>query len=154
MLAQDDALLGLGSTALTLGDGARAKAVLAGFSTVTIGGLLAAGNMAGVGTIYYPMILLGAGHLAWRASTPTMDATAKATHYPHSCSSSIFISSCSHRARFLSVGKARAANEVAIWPRYRLPNAWAHSLHLHSRRDAHVSCSLAKCFLSVYRSRG
>lgn len=67
VLCQDDALLGLGTTALTLGDGTRAKLVLGGFSSVTIGGLLAAGNAAGVGAIYYPMIALGAGHLAWRA---------------------------------------------------------------------------------------
>lgn len=68
-MSQDDALLGLGSTALTLGDGTKAKLVLGGFSSVTIGGLLAAGNAAGVGDIYYPMIALGAGHLAWRAYT-------------------------------------------------------------------------------------
>ena len=66
-MGQDDALLGLGSTALTLGDGTSAKLILGGFSSVTIAGLLAAGNAAGVGELYYPTIALGAGHLAWRA---------------------------------------------------------------------------------------
>ena len=66
-MGQDDALLGLGSTALTLGDGTSDKLVLGGFSSVTIAGLLAAGNAAGVGELYYPTIALGAGHLAWRA---------------------------------------------------------------------------------------
>jgi hypothetical protein len=42
-------------------------------AAVTIGGLLAAGDAAGVGTAYYPAVGLAGAHLAWRAcpqSTP------------------------------------------------------------------------------------
>lgn len=45
----DDATLGLGSTALTLGEGPRARAALGLFGCATIAGLLMAGRAAGVG---------------------------------------------------------------------------------------------------------
>jgi 4-hydroxybenzoate polyprenyltransferase len=66
---KDDALLGLGSTALTLGDGDQARVVLGGFSALTVAGLVASGSAAGVGWVYYPMVGAGAAQLGWQLAT-------------------------------------------------------------------------------------
>ena len=52
---------------------------------MTIGGLLAAGDAAGVGTAYYPAVGLAGAHLAWRAcpqSTPCAALPRPAPPYP------------------------------------------------------------------------
>ncbi len=64
---EDDAVIGLKSTALRFG--ARTKEWLALFYGLTLGGLALAGALAGVGAIYYVGLVAGAMHLAWQVVT-------------------------------------------------------------------------------------
>ena len=69
----DDSVLGMGSTALTLGDGPGARAALGGFGSLSVAGLVAAGQAAGVGLAFYPLLGLGAAHLVWQVATVDFD---------------------------------------------------------------------------------
>lgn len=76
----DDAKLGLGSTALTLGDGISARIWLAFFGCSTVAGLFAAGHAAGLpvldlqaGSPFTLMLGLVAAHLGWQVATVDFD---------------------------------------------------------------------------------
>jgi 4-hydroxybenzoate polyprenyltransferase len=64
---EDDALIGIKSTALRLGD-ASARWIV-GFFAVTTVGLAVTGVMAGAGVIYYAGIAAGAAHFGWQVAT-------------------------------------------------------------------------------------
>jgi 4-hydroxybenzoate polyprenyltransferase len=64
---EDDAIIGLGSTALRFGGRTREWLVL--FYGLTLLGLAAAGLAAGAGFWYFAGLALGAGQLAWQAAT-------------------------------------------------------------------------------------
>jgi 4-hydroxybenzoate polyprenyltransferase len=68
---EDDALLGLGSTALRLGPATRTW--LAGFYGAMLGGLVLAGWLAGAGVIYVWMLGAVALHLLWQVATIDID---------------------------------------------------------------------------------
>ena len=65
----DDAKLGIGSTALTLGDGEAARKTLAGFAMATIASLGMAGAAVGVHPAYLAALAGGGTHLAWQVGT-------------------------------------------------------------------------------------
>jgi 4-hydroxybenzoate polyprenyltransferase len=60
----DDAKVGIGSTALTLGD--RTKPALAAFAAAQAACLLAAGGAAGCGAAFQAAVAAGAAHQAWQ----------------------------------------------------------------------------------------
>ena len=62
---EDDALVGVKSTALLLGD--RSRPWIAGFYGVAIVLLLLTGYLAGLAWPFYPVLALAAGHLAWQS---------------------------------------------------------------------------------------
>ncbi|WP_029011249.1 4-hydroxybenzoate octaprenyltransferase [Azospirillum halopraeferens] len=64
---EDDARIGVKSTALRLGDSS--KIWIYAFYTLTFGGLLLAGRMAGVGPWFQPVLMLACLHLAWQVAT-------------------------------------------------------------------------------------
>jgi 4-hydroxybenzoate polyprenyltransferase len=64
---EDDALLGLKSTALKFG--ADTKRWLVVFYTLAIIGVIAAGGAAGAGLAFYVIVAAGAGHLVWQIVT-------------------------------------------------------------------------------------
>ena len=64
---EDDALIGLKSTALKLGEDT--KTWLFGFYAAAVALLLAAGYLADMGWPFYPLLALAALHLAWQAAT-------------------------------------------------------------------------------------
>ena len=64
---EDDALLGLKSTALKFG--ADTKRWLVVFYTLAVIGVIAAGGAAGAGLAFYVIVTAGAGHLAWQIVT-------------------------------------------------------------------------------------
>ncbi len=68
---EDDALIGVKSTALKFG--AQTKPWLAGFYTITFGLLASAGWLAGLGWPFYVVLGLAALHLAWQ--TQNVDIT-------------------------------------------------------------------------------
>ncbi|RMF09311.1 MAG: 4-hydroxybenzoate octaprenyltransferase, partial [Alphaproteobacteria bacterium] len=68
---EDDALLGLKSSALKLG--AATRPVLAILYAVTIAGILAAGLSAGAGVIFVAILGVGALQLAWQVTTLDID---------------------------------------------------------------------------------
>ncbi|MDA0305072.1 MAG: 4-hydroxybenzoate octaprenyltransferase [Proteobacteria bacterium] len=68
---EDDALIGVKSTALKFG--AATKPWLAGFYTITLGLLISAGWLAGLGWPFYAALGLAALHLAWQ--TQNVDIT-------------------------------------------------------------------------------
>jgi len=68
---EDDALLGLKSTALKFG--ARTPAWLTGFFTLTIAGLALSGVLAGLGVIYLAALVPAAAHLIWQVRTVDID---------------------------------------------------------------------------------
>ena len=68
---EDDALLGLGSTALGLGEAT--KAWLTGFYALTLAGLALAGWLAGAGLVYLWILASVALHFAWQVSTLDID---------------------------------------------------------------------------------
>ncbi len=67
----DDALLGLKSTALKFGD--KTRSWLAGFFALTIAGLAASGYLAGQGAPFFVGLLAAAAHLAWQVRTIDID---------------------------------------------------------------------------------
>src|SRR5690606_30895404 len=72
---EDDALVGIKSTALRLG--AKSKQWLAGFFAATTSGLVLAGATLGAGEVYYAGIALGAIHFAWQIATLDIDDSAR-----------------------------------------------------------------------------
>ncbi len=64
---EDDALLGLGSTALRFGETTRRWLLL--FYGTTLAGLFAAGWLAGSGLPYFGGVALAAAHFAWQIAT-------------------------------------------------------------------------------------
>jgi len=68
---EDDALLGLKSSALKLGKATRPW--LAVFYTITIMAILAAGLSAGANTIFFAGVAVGGLHLAWQVVTLDVD---------------------------------------------------------------------------------
>ncbi|GBF96715.1 hypothetical protein Rsub_09457 [Raphidocelis subcapitata] len=60
----DDAKVGVGSTALSLG--ARTKPALSAFAALQAGCLLAAGGAAGAGAAFHAAVAAGAAHQAWQ----------------------------------------------------------------------------------------
>ncbi len=68
---EDDALLGLKSTALKFGE--KTKPWLALFYVMTLAGILAAGYFAGAGLAFFLIMAAGAAHLTWQ--TVTLDVT-------------------------------------------------------------------------------
>lgn len=68
---EDDALLGLGSTALSFGD--NTKTALTIMYLLTILCLAAAGYLAGGGVIFFAGLLAGAAHLGWQVKTLDVD---------------------------------------------------------------------------------
>ena len=65
---EDDAKLGLYSTALTLGD-QKTKQALAGFAVGSVGCLGCAGLNAGLGPLFYAGLAASSAHLWWQIST-------------------------------------------------------------------------------------
>jgi len=64
---EDDKLLGLGSTALHLGEGATMRRWLSGFGVAAVGGIGAAGYAAELGSPFYFALGASAAHMAWQA---------------------------------------------------------------------------------------
>lgn len=69
---EDDAMIGIKSTALKFGDNTRPW--LWGFYAATAGLLTAAGWAAGLGWPYYTALAVGAGHLVWQLVTIDIDS--------------------------------------------------------------------------------
>ncbi len=67
----DDALVGIKSTARLFGDGTRPW--LFAFYGAAIAGLALAGTLAGLGAVYFAFLAAGATHLAWQAATVALD---------------------------------------------------------------------------------
>jgi len=63
---EDDARIGVKSTALRLGD--RSKIWIYAFYTLTFGGIAAAGLLAGLGWGFKPVLMLGVAQLAWQVA--------------------------------------------------------------------------------------
>jgi len=68
---EDDALIGLKSTALRFGD--RSKPWLVLFYGLTLAGIGAAGWMAAAGAAFFAGLALGGAHLAWQIGTLQLD---------------------------------------------------------------------------------
>jgi len=68
---EDDALIGVKSTALRLG--AQTRPWLFGFFATAIAGYAMAGHAAGLGTAFYVGCALGAGQLVWQAARVRLD---------------------------------------------------------------------------------
>ena len=68
---EDDAMLGLGSTALKFGS--QTPYWLTGFYGATIMGLLCAGLLAGAGPVFVTLLGFGAAHLVWQVATLDVD---------------------------------------------------------------------------------
>ena len=68
---EDDALIGVKSTALLFG--AATKPWLAGFAVLTMLGIWAAGWLADAGIAFYAVSVLPAAHLAWQIATVRID---------------------------------------------------------------------------------
>ena len=68
---EDDAMIGVKSSALALGD--RTRPFLFAFYAVTIAGLVATGLLAGLSWVYFLILLAGAAHLGWQAHTVDID---------------------------------------------------------------------------------
>ena len=68
---EDDALIGIKSTALRFGGAT--KHWLTGFYTLAIAGIAAAGLLAGAGVVFLAGVALGAVHLAWQVATLDAD---------------------------------------------------------------------------------
>ncbi len=71
---QDDARLGLHSTALTFGD--QTKPILAGFSAAMVGGLTLAGVQADLAWPFFASTGLTAAHLLWQLRSAELDNAA------------------------------------------------------------------------------
>jgi 4-hydroxybenzoate polyprenyltransferase len=68
---EDDALVGIKSTALRFGP--QTKLWIAGFFTATTVGIAEAGATIGVGNVFYAGLGIGALHLAWQLATLDID---------------------------------------------------------------------------------
>lgn len=68
---EDDARVGIRSTALTFG--ARSKAYLAAFAAGNVGLLALAGAAAGCGAPFYAGVAAGGAHLAWQVASVDLD---------------------------------------------------------------------------------
>jgi len=68
---EDDMMVGVKSTALTLG--AATKPWLWGFYGLTLSGMVWAGAQAGLGWPFYPMIAVAGAHLIWQLTTVDID---------------------------------------------------------------------------------
>ncbi len=68
---RDDALAGIGSTALALGE--RSKAWVSGFYVLFVAMLALAGALAGAGALYYSLIAVAAIHLGWQVRRVDLD---------------------------------------------------------------------------------
>ena len=68
---EDDALIGLKSTALRFGD--RTKPWLVLFYALSLAGLVGAGWLAGAGAAFFAGLALGSAHLAWQVGTLDLD---------------------------------------------------------------------------------
>ncbi len=68
---EDDALIGIKSTALRLGDGTRPW--LFGFYGTATALMALAGTLAGLAWPYYVFLAVGAAHLAWQAAAVDLD---------------------------------------------------------------------------------
>jgi 4-hydroxybenzoate polyprenyltransferase len=68
---EDDALVGIKSTARLFGEGTRKW--LVAFYAATAAGLALAGALAGLGQVYFWFLAAGAAHLAWQAATLDID---------------------------------------------------------------------------------
>lgn len=64
---EDDARIGVKSTALRLGD--TSKIWIYGFYTLTFVGLGITGRLAGLGGLFMPVLMLAALHLSWQVAT-------------------------------------------------------------------------------------
>ena len=64
---EDDARIGVKSTALRLGD--QSKIWIYAFYTLTFGGILVAGQLAGLGWAFRVVLMLGVAQLAWQVAT-------------------------------------------------------------------------------------
>ena len=71
---EDDALIGVKSTALRLGDGTRPW--LWGFYAAALAGIAGAAWLAGLGWPSFAVLALAGGHLAWQVMTVDLDAPA------------------------------------------------------------------------------
>ena len=60
----DDKDVGVRSTALLFGS--QTGPILSGFATAFVGGLWAAGSMAGLGSPYFATVGIAAAHVAWQ----------------------------------------------------------------------------------------
>jgi 4-hydroxybenzoate polyprenyltransferase len=69
---EDDALIGVRSTARKFGD--EAKNWITAFYVGTIALLVAAGTAAGMGTSFYAVLAIGAAQLAWQTSSLQIDS--------------------------------------------------------------------------------
>lgn len=69
---EDDALVGVKSTALLFRDNSRPW--IAGFYAMAVVLLATAGSANGAGPVFYLGVALGAAHLAWQATTVDIDA--------------------------------------------------------------------------------
>ena len=70
---EDDALIGVKSSALKLG--AATKPFLIGFYVATIAGFAIAGAVIGAGVFYYLALLVPAGHFAWQIRKLDIDVS-------------------------------------------------------------------------------
>ena len=68
---EDDALIGLKSTALKLG--AKTRPFLFGFYAITVLLILFAGNLMGLGPVFWGFLALAAVQLAWQAARVSLD---------------------------------------------------------------------------------
>ena len=68
---EDDVMVGIKSTALTLGDSTGRW--VWGFYGLTVGGMALAGYWAGLSWAFYPLLALAGAHLAWQASRLDVD---------------------------------------------------------------------------------
>ena len=72
----DDVKVGIGSTALGLGDGEGARWWLAGFGTACVASLALAGSTAGLHPSFYAALAGGAVHLCWQVGTVDLGSRA------------------------------------------------------------------------------
>lgn len=71
---EDDSRLGIGSTALRLGD--QSRPWLAAFAAASVGSLAVAGAMAELSPAFYAGLAGGAAHLAWQVITVDLSSRA------------------------------------------------------------------------------
>ncbi len=75
---EDDALIGVKSTALKFGD--QSRLAIGIFYSCAIGLFALAGGNAGMGVVFWPMLALAGGHLAWQVARLEIDKPDKCLH--------------------------------------------------------------------------